>query len=50
VHDIMPLLMNGDPLGTEGFHTHQIPLEEAPAAYEKFQKKQDGMVKVLLKP
>jgi threonine dehydrogenase-like Zn-dependent dehydrogenase len=50
VDDIMPLLMNGDPLGTEGFHTHQIPLEEAPAAYEKFQKKQDGMVKVLLKP
>jgi threonine dehydrogenase-like Zn-dependent dehydrogenase len=50
VDDIMPLLTNGDPLGTEGFHTHQIPLEEAPAAYEKFQKKQDGMVKVLLKP
>jgi threonine dehydrogenase-like Zn-dependent dehydrogenase len=48
--DIMPLLMNGDPLGVEDFHTHRIPLEEGPAAYETFQKKQDGMVKVLLTP
>jgi threonine dehydrogenase-like Zn-dependent dehydrogenase len=48
--EIMPLLTNGDPLGVEGFHTHQVPLAEAPDAYEKFQKKQDGMVKVLLKP
>jgi threonine dehydrogenase-like Zn-dependent dehydrogenase len=48
--EIMPLLTNGDPLGVEGFHTHQIPLSEAPGAYEQFQKKEDGMVKVLLKP
>jgi threonine dehydrogenase-like Zn-dependent dehydrogenase len=48
--DIMPLLTNGDPLGVESFHTHQVPLAEAPAAYEKFQKKEDGAVKVLLKP
>jgi len=48
--DIMPLLLDGDPLGVEGFHTHRIPLEEAPGAYEQFQKKQDGMVKVLLDP
>jgi len=48
--DIVPLLMNGDPLGVEGFHTHQVPLTEAPEAYEKFQKKEDGAVKVLLKP
>jgi threonine dehydrogenase-like Zn-dependent dehydrogenase len=48
--EIMPLLMDGDPLGVEGFHTHRIPLEEGPAAYETFQKKQDGMVKVLLTP
>ena len=27
-----------------------VPLEEAPAAYEMFQKKQDGCVKVVLKP
>jgi threonine dehydrogenase-like Zn-dependent dehydrogenase len=48
--EIMPLLMNGDPLGVEDFHTHQVPLEQAPQAYEMFQKKEDGAVKVLLKP
>ena len=48
--EIMPLLMDGDPLGVESFHTHRVPLEEGPEAYEKFQKKQDGAVKVLLTP
>jgi threonine dehydrogenase-like Zn-dependent dehydrogenase len=48
--EILPLLMDGDPLGVEGFHTHQVPLAEASEAYEKFQKKEDGAVKVLLKP
>ena len=48
--EIMPLLTNGDPLGVEDFHTHQVPLSDAPDAYEKFQKKEDGAVKVLLKP
>ena len=50
VDDIMPLLMDGDPLGVDEFHTHQIPLEQGPEAYEKFQKKEDGFVKVVLKP
>jgi threonine dehydrogenase-like Zn-dependent dehydrogenase len=45
VDDIMPLLTDGDPLGVESFHTHQVPLEGAPEAYEMFQKKQDGVVK-----
>jgi threonine dehydrogenase-like Zn-dependent dehydrogenase len=48
--EIMPLLTDGDPLGVDGFHTHQVPLAEAPRAYERFQKKEDGVVKVLLKP
>jgi threonine dehydrogenase-like Zn-dependent dehydrogenase len=48
--DIMPLLTDEDPLGVENFHTHQVPLTDAPAAYEKFQKKEDGAVKVLFKP
>jgi threonine dehydrogenase-like Zn-dependent dehydrogenase len=48
--DIMPLLMDGDPLGVEGFATHTLPLEEAPRGYEMFQKKEDGAVKVLLQP
>jgi threonine dehydrogenase-like Zn-dependent dehydrogenase len=48
--DIMPLLTDGDPLGVEGFHTHKVPLDEAPDAYDMFQKKRDGAVKVLLEP
>jgi threonine dehydrogenase-like Zn-dependent dehydrogenase len=48
--DIMPLLMDGDPLGVEGFATHRLPLDEAPRGYEMFQKKEDGVVKVLLEP
>jgi threonine dehydrogenase-like Zn-dependent dehydrogenase len=50
VDDIMPLLMDGDPLGVEGFHTHRMPLDQAPEAYDMFQKKRDGAVKVLLQP
>jgi threonine dehydrogenase-like Zn-dependent dehydrogenase len=50
VDDIMPLLTDGDPLGVEGFHTHRLPLDQAPEAYEMFQKKRDGAVKVLLTP
>lgn len=51
VDDIMPLLTgDGDSLGVESFHTHQLPLTEAPRGYDIFQKKQDGAIKVLLKP
>jgi threonine dehydrogenase-like Zn-dependent dehydrogenase len=50
VDDIMPLLTEDDPLGVDTFHTHAVPLSEAPAAYDMFQKKRDGCVKVLLKP
>lgn len=50
VDDIMPLLTDDDPLGVDGFATHHVPLSDGPAAYETFQKKQDGSVKVLLKP
>lgn len=50
VDDIMPLLDDGDPLGVEGFATHVLPLEDAPRGYESFQTKQDGTVKVLLRP
>src|SRR5204862_963077 len=43
VEDIMPLLTgDGDPLGVEGFHTHQLPLDEGPHGYEIYQKKQDN--------
>jgi threonine dehydrogenase-like Zn-dependent dehydrogenase len=50
VDDIMPLLTDADPLGVDAFATHTLPLADAPHAYEIFQKKQDGAVKVVLKP
>jgi threonine dehydrogenase-like Zn-dependent dehydrogenase len=50
VDDIMPLLQDDDPLGVDDFATHRVPLDEAPTAYEKFQRKEDGAVKVLLQP
>ncbi|MCW2769145.1 MAG: Molecular chaperone GroES, partial [Aeromicrobium sp.] len=40
----------GDVLGVETLATHRVPLEDAPAAYDMFQKKADGCVKVVLKP
>jgi threonine dehydrogenase-like Zn-dependent dehydrogenase len=49
--DIMPLLEDAaDPLGVEQFATHRMPLAEAPQAYEMFQKKADGAVKVVFTP
>jgi threonine dehydrogenase-like Zn-dependent dehydrogenase len=50
VDDIMPLLTDDDPLGVDSFATHTLPLEQAPHAYEIFQKKQDGAVKIILQP
>ena len=50
VPEILPLLADNDPLGTDTFATHRLPLDAAPQAYETFQRKQDGMVKVLLQP
>ena len=51
VDEILPLLTDdSDPLGTESFATHRLPLEDAPGAYEMFQKKEDGAIKVVLKP
>ncbi|HZC83843.1 MAG TPA: zinc-binding dehydrogenase, partial [Rubrobacter sp.] len=48
--DILPLLGDEDPLGTEDLATHTMPLEDAPLGYEIFQKKQDGAIKIVLKP
>jgi threonine dehydrogenase-like Zn-dependent dehydrogenase len=50
VDDILPLLTDADPLGTETFATHRLPLEQAPEAYDMFQNKRDGAVKILLQP
>jgi threonine dehydrogenase-like Zn-dependent dehydrogenase len=48
--EILPLLTDEDPLGVDGFATHHVPLDEAPDAYEMFQKKQDGAIKVVFRP
>lgn len=48
--EILPLLTDEDPLGVDDFATHHLPLAEAPRAYELFQKKQDGAVKMVLRP
>jgi threonine dehydrogenase-like Zn-dependent dehydrogenase len=50
VPEIMPLLLDSDPLGAESFASHHLPLDEAPTAYEMFQKKEDGCFKVVLQP
>jgi threonine dehydrogenase-like Zn-dependent dehydrogenase len=51
IGDLMPFVEDAeDPLGVEDLATHRVPLEEAPRAYEMFQKKEDGAIKVLLAP
>ena len=50
VDDIMPLLTDADPLGIDDLVTHELPLDQAPYAYEIFQKKEDGCIKVVLEP
>lgn len=49
--DLLPLVEDdADPLGVMDLVTHEVSLSEAPAMYEMFQKKQDGCIKVVLKP
>lgn len=48
--EILPLLTDDDVLGVDDFATHHVALEDAPRAYEQFQKKQDGAIKVLFRP
>ena len=51
IDDLMPLVCDdADPLAVEDLATHKLPLDEAPHAYEIFQKKQDGAIKILLQP
>jgi threonine dehydrogenase-like Zn-dependent dehydrogenase len=50
VDDLLPLVVDGDPLGVDSFATHRLPLDQAPDAYRMFQQKTDGAVKILLQP
>jgi threonine dehydrogenase-like Zn-dependent dehydrogenase len=49
--ELLDIVTSGDdPLGVETLATHRVRLDDAPAMYEVFQKKQDGCVKVVLTP
>jgi threonine dehydrogenase-like Zn-dependent dehydrogenase len=50
IDDIMPLLTDNDVLGVDTFATHRMKLEDAPHAYDIFQKKEDGAIKIILEP
>jgi threonine dehydrogenase-like Zn-dependent dehydrogenase len=50
IDDLMPLVEDDDVLDVEGFATHHLPLDDAPTAYEMFQKKQDQAVKIVFRP
>lgn len=50
INDIMPLLTDTDVLGVDDFATHRMKLEDAPHAYDIFQKKEDGAIKIVLQP
>lgn len=51
IDDLMPYVMDdADPLGIRDLASHVLPLTDAPAGYEMFQKKNDGATKVLLQP
>ncbi len=51
VDELLPLVEDSaDPFALDDLVTHTEPLENAPHMYEVFQKKEDGCVKVVLKP
>jgi threonine dehydrogenase-like Zn-dependent dehydrogenase len=51
VDDLLPLVEDSsDPFGVMDLVTHEVPLNEAPTLYKTFQKKEDGCIKVVLKP
>lgn len=51
IDDLLPLVEDpADPLGVDDLVTHRMPLSQAPEAYDMFQKKEDGCVKVVLDP
>lgn len=50
IDDILPLLVDKDPLGVDSFATHHMSLDDAAHAYDIFQKKEDGAIKIILQP
>ena len=48
---LLPLVSDeSDPLGVMDLATHHLPLDAAPEAYQMFQEKKDGAIKVILQP
>ena len=51
IDTLLPLVEDpSDPLGVDDLVTHRLPLDDGPEAYEMFQKKTDGCIKVVLDP
>ena len=51
IDDVLPLVSDpADPLGVLDLRTHRMSLEDGPRAYELFQKKDDGAIKIILDP
>lgn len=50
VDEILPHLTDDDPLGVMNFATHHVPLSKAEEYYKHFEKMEDGVIKVVLKP
>ena len=51
IADLWPLVEDpSDPLGVMDLVTHSVSLEDAPGMYELFKNKEDGCIKVVLKP
>jgi threonine dehydrogenase-like Zn-dependent dehydrogenase len=48
--ELLGMLTENDVFGVESFATHHLPLTDAASAYEHFQKKEEGMVKVVFQP
>lgn len=49
-NELLPLLIDKDVLGVDEFATHYLSLDDAPHAYDIFQKKADGAIKIILQP
>lgn len=48
--EILPLLVDDNAFDVENFSTHTMSLDDAPHAYDIFQKKEDNAFKIVLKP
>ena len=49
IDELMSLIQSGK-IVADDIITHRLPLDEAPHAYDIFNKKEDNCVKVVLKP